>query len=106
MIMLDRITPFGGLKTCGTVLDLRFCSFVGDYELPSQYALTCGELALYLKNDLHLSLDLTAVPLEGWEHRMYLDDTRTVDSAFAQPSDAGSRDHLYRCLHFRGNQHQ
>ena len=75
MIVLDRINPLGGLKTCGTVLDLKFKSFVGDYELPSQYALTCGELALYLKDYLHLDLELTVVPLEGWKRHMYLDDT-------------------------------
>lgn len=75
MIVLDRINPLGGEKVYGTVLDPAFKSFVGDYELPSRYALTCGELALYIKDYLHLTLELTVVPLEGWKRRMYLDDT-------------------------------
>ena len=75
MIVLDRINPIGGLKTCGTILDPAHKSFVGDYELPSRYALTCGELALYIRDYLHLTLDLTVVPLQGWERWMYQDDT-------------------------------
>lgn len=75
MIVLDRINPIGGVKTCGTVLDQKFKSFVGDYELPTRYALTCGEVALYVKDYLALDLDLTVVPVEGWKRSMYLDDT-------------------------------
>lgn len=75
MIVLDRINPLGGVKTGGTVLDRTFSSFVGDYELPTQYGLTIGEYALYVKDYLHLTLPLTVVPLSGWERWMRLDDT-------------------------------
>ncbi len=75
MIVLDRVNPLGGVKRCGTVLDTAFSSFVGDYELPTQYGLTIGEYALYVKDYLGLKLPLTVVPLEGWERQMYLDDT-------------------------------
>ena len=43
VVVLDRVNPLGGVKRTGTILDLRFSSFVGDYELPTQYALTIGE---------------------------------------------------------------
>lgn len=75
MIVLDRVNPLGGVKRTGTILDLRFSSFVGDYELPTQYGLTIGEYALYVKDYLHLDVDLTVVPLSGWRRNMYLDDT-------------------------------
>ena len=75
MIVLDRINPLGGIRTGGTVLDPAFSSFVGNYELPTQYALTIGEYALYVKDYLHLELPLTVVPLAGWERWMRLDDT-------------------------------
>ena len=75
MIVLDRINPLGGVKTGGTVLDPAFASFVGDYELPTQYGLTIGEYARYVTDYLHLDLDLTVVPLRGWERWMRLDDT-------------------------------
>ena len=75
MLVLDRINPLGGVHTGGTVLDMEFASFVGDFELPTQYALTIGEYAGYVREYLHLDLDLTVVPLEGWERWMRLDDT-------------------------------
>jgi len=75
MVVLDRINPLGGIKTCGTVLDPRFSSFVGDFELPTQYALTIGEIALYVKDYMKLDMDLTVVPLEGWKRSMLLDET-------------------------------
>ena len=75
MVVLDRINPLGGIRHGGTVLDLRFSSFVGDYELPTQYALTIGEYARYVRDYLGLTLDLTVVPLKGWRRGMRLDDT-------------------------------
>ena len=83
VVVLDRVNPIGGTRLEGTVLDLKFSSFVGDYELPTRYALTIGEFARYLKDYLKLDLDLTVVPLTGWERRMYLDDT---DLPWAAPS--------------------
>lgn len=75
IVVLDRINPLGGVKRTGTILEQRFASFVGDYELPTQYALTIGEYARYVKHYLHLDLDLTVVPLSGWQRSMLLDDT-------------------------------
>ena len=75
MVVLDRINPVGGKKLTGTVLDPAFRSFVGDYELPTQYALTIGEYALYVKDYLGLDVDLTVVPLSGWKREYLLDDT-------------------------------
>lgn len=75
IIVLDRVNPLGGLKRCGTVLDTRFSSFVGGYALPTQYGLTIGEYARYVKDYLSLNVDLTVVPLQGWSRDMLLDDT-------------------------------
>ena len=75
MVVLDRLNPIGGVKTGGTILNPAFKSFVGDYELPTQYGLTIGEAARYIRDYQKLTLDLTVIPLEGWERGMYLDDT-------------------------------
>ena len=75
MVVLDRVNPLGGKKLTGTVLDPAFRSFVGDYALPTQYALTIGEYALYVKDYLGLDVDLTVVPLSGWKRDFLLDDT-------------------------------
>lgn len=83
MVVLDRLNPIGGVKTGGTVLNPAFRSFVGDYELPTQYALTIGEAARYIRDYQKLTLDLTVIPLQGWERGMYLDDT---DLAWVAPS--------------------
>ena len=76
-VVLDRLNPIGAVQTSGTILDLNFSSFVGDYELPTQHGLTIGEYAKYVKDFLKLDLDLTVVPMEGYERRLYLDDTDT-----------------------------
>ena len=75
VVVLDRVNPLGGVKLSGTVLDRRFASFVGDYELPTQYALTIGEYARYVKHYLKLDLDLAVIPLTGWHRGLLLDDT-------------------------------
>ena len=75
MVVLDRVNPLGGVKLGGTVLDPRFASFLGDYELPTQYALTIGEFARYVRDYLRLDVDLTIVPLTGWRRELLLDET-------------------------------
>ncbi|MDO5434847.1 MAG: DUF1343 domain-containing protein [Clostridia bacterium] len=75
LIVLDRINPLGGLKRTGLILEKGLSSFVGDHELLTQYGMTIGEYALYVKDHLKLDLSLTVIPLRGWERRMYLDDT-------------------------------
>ncbi len=75
MVVLDRVNPLGGVKRTGTILDRKFASFVGDYELPTQYGLTIGEYARYVRDYLKLSVELTVAPLTGWSREMYLDDT-------------------------------
>ena len=75
VVVLDRVNPLGGLIRAGTILDPAFASFVGDYELPTRYGLTIGEYALYVRDYLNLDLDLTVVPLAGWQRWMLLDDT-------------------------------
>ena len=75
IVVLDRVNPVGGKKLSGTILDLKFASFVGNYELPTQHALTLGEYAQYVKDYLKLDLDLTVVPMAGWTRDTLLDET-------------------------------
>lgn len=75
IIVLDRVNPLGGVKRTGTILDLKYRSFVGDYQLPTQYGLTIGEYARYVKDYLGLDVELTVVALRGWKREMLLDET-------------------------------
>ncbi len=82
-VVLDRIDPLGGIAVQGTMLDERFHSFVGEYAVPTRYALTIGEFALYIKEHLSLDLDLHIVPVSGWKRDMLWEDT---DCVWTSPS--------------------
>lgn len=77
LVVMDRLNPLGGLKTEGTILDESVHSFVGEYAIPTRYAMTVGEYALFVRKHLKLDIDLTIIPLEGWRRSLYLDDTDT-----------------------------
>ena len=83
VVVFDRVNPLGGERVEGTVLDTRFSSYVGMYPLPTRYGLTMGEYTLWVKEYLKLNLDLTIVPLAGWNRRDYLDD---LDIPWVAPS--------------------
>ncbi len=75
VVVLDRPNPLGALTTQGTLLDERLSSFVGRFEMPTRYALTPGEFALWAKAHMGLKLELRISPLEGWTRGMYYDET-------------------------------
>ncbi len=78
VIVLDRVNPLGGEIVQGTLLNERFHSFVGEFAVPTRYALTIGEFALFAKAHMHLDVDLTVVPLSGWRRDMLWDDTGCI----------------------------
>lgn len=76
VIVLDRINPLGGTRIGGTLLDEpRFSSFVGRFSLPTRTGFTIGEYALWVRHHLQLDLDLTVIPLLGWNRALHLPDT-------------------------------
>lgn len=75
LVVMDRLNPVGGEKIEGALLDERLHSFVGEYAMPTRYALTIGEYALFVRSHLKLDIDLTVIPMEGWKRSYYLDDT-------------------------------
>ncbi len=94
VVVLDRLNPTGAHKTGGTVLDSAFSTFVGRYGLPSRTGLTIGEYALYAKDHLKLDVDLTVIPLEGYQRHFYLDDT---DTPWVAPSPNCATLHAALC---------
>ena len=50
-IVLDRPNPVGGLKIEGNLTEDDCISFVSQFKIPYLYGLTCGELALLLRED-------------------------------------------------------
>ena len=74
-IVLDRPNPINGIVVEGNVLDPKFSSFVGKYQLPVRHGLTVGELACLFKAELNLDLELEVVRMQGWRRDMWYDDT-------------------------------
>jgi len=72
--VLDRINPIGG-GIEGNILDVEFSSFVGLYPLPVRYGLTLGELAMLINYEYGIGAELKIVRAEGWERKMYFDET-------------------------------
>ncbi|MBR5225938.1 MAG: DUF1343 domain-containing protein [Clostridia bacterium] len=73
--VLDRIAPLGGEIVEGTVCPPDMHTIVGDYELPSRFAMTMGEFARYINGEFGIGCDLTVIPVEGWSRRLYYDET-------------------------------
>jgi uncharacterized protein YbbC (DUF1343 family) len=81
-VVLDRPNPLTGIKVEGPMLDLRFKSFIGAYQIPYVYGMTSGELAEMINMEGWLQggirCNLTVVPVEGWKRSMWWDETGLV----------------------------
>ena len=76
-IVLDRPNPINGLDMEGPLLEYpEFSSFVGLFPIPMRHGMTVGELAM-LFNDkfLEKKARLIVIPLQGWERKMWFDQT-------------------------------
>ncbi len=75
IVVLDRPNPVGGTIIEGNILRETCRSFVGLYPIPMRHGLTFGELALLLNNEYETGCDLEIIPMQGWQRRMFFDDT-------------------------------
>lgn len=77
-VVLDRPNPLGGELIAGFTRQAGYESFVSQYPIPSVYGLTAGELATAIVGEQWLpgldALDLTVVPLSGWNRSMRWSD--------------------------------
>jgi uncharacterized protein YbbC (DUF1343 family) len=76
-VVLDRPNPLGGERVEGPMVEPRFRSFVGQWEVPYVYGLTCGELARMINGEgwIKKPCQLTVVPMKGWRRSMTWRDT-------------------------------
>ena len=76
-IVLDRPNPLGGLRVEGPMVEARLRSFVGRWDVPYVYGMTCGELAQMINASGWIThpCQLTVVPMTGWTREMVWDDT-------------------------------
>lgn len=73
LVVLDRPNPLGG-KVEGTTLLPHCRSFVGCWEMPQRYGLTCGEFARMVNAEEHIGCDLQVVPCAGLTRDMLFSD--------------------------------
>ncbi len=74
-VVLDRPNPINGRDIAGPMLDPGAESFVAFHRLPVRHGLTTGELALLMKAELNLELDLQVIRCEGWQRDDYWEAT-------------------------------
>ena len=78
LIVLDRPNPLGDMAE-GMLLRLDTRSFVGCYDIPLRYGLTCGEFALMVNHERDLGCDLQVIPCLGWNrHALFPELNREV----------------------------
>ncbi len=75
VIVTDRPNPIGGEKIGGPMLVNGFESFVGQFPIPMQHAMTIAELARFFNDACGIGADLTVVPMEHWRRPMHFDET-------------------------------
>jgi uncharacterized protein YbbC (DUF1343 family) len=96
VIVCDRPNPIGGLEVEGPMLKSGYESFVGMYPIPMRHGMTIGELARLFNDRFGIGADLEVVTMQGWERRMYYDETKvpwvmpspnipTLDTAIVYP---------------------
>ena len=73
LVVLDRGNPLGG-RVEGTTLLPDCRSFVGCWEMPQRYGLTCGEFAQMVNAEDNIGCDLYVVPCEGLTRSMTFPD--------------------------------
>lgn len=73
LVVLDRPNPLGD-RVEGGLLQPEVMSFVGGYQMPVCYGLTCGELAVMVNEELNCGCDLQVVPCSGLTRQMTFRD--------------------------------
>jgi len=72
-IVLDRVNPIGGAVVEGPLLEGR-TDFVGWHPLPIRHGKTVGELAQLFRDERPIDVDLTVIPVKGWNREHWQDE--------------------------------
>jgi uncharacterized protein YbbC (DUF1343 family) len=72
-IVLDRVNPIGGDVVEGPML-VGKTDFVAWHPLPIRHGKTVGELARQFRDERPIDVDLTVVPVQGWQRWQWQDE--------------------------------
>ena len=75
IVVLDRPNPITGSRVQGPISDPGAESYVNSIAVPVRHGMTLGELARYDKAQLHLSVPLSVVAVQGWRRGDWFDAT-------------------------------
>ena len=99
-VVLDRPNPISGAVMEGPVLARSIHDITGYFPVPVRHGMTAGEVALMHKELFSLNLDLTVVPVQGWDRATFFDasglpwvnpspNIRGLDAAIMYPGIGG-----------------
>ena len=97
--VLDRPNPITGARVEGPILEEASRSFIGYFPMPVRHGMTVGELAAMFNEERKIGASLEVVRMEGWERRLWFDQTglpwvnpspnlRTIEQAVLYPGIA------------------
>jgi uncharacterized protein YbbC (DUF1343 family) len=75
LYVLDRPNPINGIAVEGALLDARYFSNIGYGRRPIRHGMTSGELAGLFNGENKIGADLHVIRMEGWQRRMWMDET-------------------------------
>lgn len=65
LIITDRPNPLGDAVE-GPGVSAQYRSLVGLHDMPIRHGLSLGELVLLVRAELHIQIDITIIPCDGW----------------------------------------
>ncbi len=75
MVVFDRPNPCNASTVEGTILDLKYRSFIGYFPIVQRHGMTIGEIAKLFNEEYGINCDLTIIKMQGYKREMYYDDT-------------------------------
>jgi uncharacterized protein YbbC (DUF1343 family) len=73
--VLDRPNPINGVAVEGPMLEEKYKSMIGYGLRPIRHGMTVGELAQFFNGENRIGADLHVVKMQGWDRRMWMDQT-------------------------------
>lgn len=75
VVVLDRPNPITGRKVEGPLMDPDLRSFTAPHTIPVRTGMTIGEFGRMIVAERRLNVQLTVVPLSGWDRGRWFDET-------------------------------
>lgn len=74
-VVLDRPNPITGTRVEGPIADTNRLGLTAYRPIPVRHGMTAGELARMFLATHSPAVDLTVVPMEGWQRSMWFEET-------------------------------